>query len=139
MPAEFDDTKSFAPVGTSIILGSSLRGMFKNIFKIVTCGAFRGRTNSQRKGEDFNDEHIYFRCMMGVGRYPWTKDLNKVYNSRMIHNARGKDGKFHPVKNARPGFLIRTTDNKFFIAPSIYKSDRKDDRILIRDYEKNSA
>ena len=131
-----NDTKSFAPVGTPIIPGSSLRGMFKNIFKIVTCGAFRGRTTSQRKGEDFNDEHIYFRCMMGVGRYPWTKDLNKVYNSRMIHNARGKDGKLHPVKNARPGFLIRTTDNKFFIAPSIYKSDRKDDRILIRDYEK---
>lgn len=132
-----DTAKSFAPVGTPIISGSSLRGMFKNIFKIVTCGAFRGKTTSQLKGEDFNDEHIYFRCIMGVGRYPWTKDLNKVYSVRMIHDERGKDGKFHPVKNARPGFLIRTTDNEFFIAPSIYKSDRKEDRILIREYEKN--
>ena len=129
-------SKSFAPVGTPIIPGSSLRGMFKNIFKIVTCGAFRGRTSSQKKGEDFNDEHIYFRCLMGVGRYPWTKDLNKLYVSRMIHSAKGKDGKLHPVKNARPGFLICTTDNRIFIAPSIYKSDRKDDRILIREYEK---
>ena len=126
---------SFAPVGTPIIPGSSLRGMFKNIFKIVTCGAFRGQTSSQKKGEDFNDEHIYFRCLMGVGRYPWTKDLNKLYNGRMTHDVRGKDGKFHTVKNARPGFLICTTDNKIFVAPSIYKSDRKDDRILIREYE----
>ena len=130
-------TKSFAPVGTPIIPGSSLRGMFKNIFKIVTCGAFRGKTNSQRKGEDFNDEHIYFRCLMASRNSPdWMEDLNKIYNERMIHDERGKDGKFHPVKNARPGFLIRTTNNEFFIAPSIYKSDRKDDRILIRDYEK---
>ena len=128
-------SKSFSPVGTPIIPGSSLRGMFKNIFKIVTCGAFRGQTASQGKGEDFNDEHIYFRALMGVGRYPWTKDLNKLYNGRMTHSAKGKDGKLHPVKNARPGFLICTTDNKYFIAPSIYKSDRKEDRILIREYE----
>ena len=122
-------SKSFAPADTPIIPGSSLRGMFKNIFKIVTCGTFRGQ-------EDFNDEHIYFRCLMGVGRYPWTKDLNKLYNGRMIHEVRGKDKKTHPAKSARPGFLIKTTDNKFFIAPSIYASDRKDDRILIPEYEK---
>ena len=131
-----NSSKSFAPIGTPIIPGSSLRGMLKNIFKIVTCGAFRGQTGSQKKGEDFNDEHIYFRCLMGVGRYLWTKDLNKLYNSRMIHNQIGKDKKSHPVKNARPGFLICTTDNKFFIAPSTYKSDRKEDRKLILEYEK---
>lgn len=129
-------SKSFAPVDMPIIPGSSLRGMFKNIFKIVTCGAFRGQTNYQKKGEDFNDEHIYFRCLMGVKKYSWTKDLNKLYNSRMIHSEIGKDRKSRPVKNARPGFLISTTDNKIFIAPSIYKSDRKDDRILILEYEK---
>ena len=31
-----NDEKSFAPAGQFIISGSSLRGMFKNIFKIVT-------------------------------------------------------------------------------------------------------
>ncbi len=128
-------SKSFAPVGTPIIPGSSLRGMLKNIFKIVTCGAFRGKTGSQKKGEDFNDEHIYFRCLMGNGSYPWAKDLNKLYNCRMIHSQIGKDKKSHLVKNARPGFLICTTDNKIFIAPSCYKSDRKDDRKLILEYE----
>lgn len=132
--------KSFAPVGTPIIPGSSLRGMFKNIFKIVTCGAFRGQTTSQGKGEDFNDEHIYFRCLMGVGRYPWTKNLNKLYNGRMIHNAKGKDGRLHPVKNARPGFLICTVDNKYFIAPAMVDGkpmnhDRKTDRISIKEYQ----
>ena len=108
--------------------------MFKNILKIVTCGTFRGRTDSQRKGEDFNDEHIYYRCLMGVNSIPWTKDLNKEYNSRMTSNVTGADGKSHIVKNARPGFMIQTADNKYFIAPSLNKHDLKDDRILIKEY-----
>lgn len=119
--------KSFAPTEQFIISGSSLRGMFKNIFKVVTCGAFRGRTTSQRKGDDFNDEHIYFRCLMGVKTLTWTKDLNALYKNRMEN-----DGK----KNARPGFLIQTAANKYYIAPSIYESDRKEDRIFISEYEK---
>lgn len=126
---------SFSPAGKFIIPGSSLRGMFKNIFKIVTCGAFRGRTDSQKKGEDFNDEHIYYRCLMGVKSLPWTKDLNNEYNSRMVGTIRGKDGKIKPAKNARPGFLIQTFDNKYFIAPSIHEHDKKDDRIFIKEYE----
>ena len=130
-----DSTITFSPTGDPIIAGSSLRGMLKNIFKIVTCGTFRGRTESQKKGEDFNDEHIYYRCLMGVGKYFWTKDLNKEYNSRMTSNVKGKDGKFHPAKNARCGFLIQTTDNEYYIAPSIYAHDRKTDRILIKEYE----
>ena len=130
-------TKAFAPVDKPIIPGSSLRGMFKNIFKVVTCGAFRGRTDSQKKGEDFNDEHVYFRCLMTTRNSPaWMSDLNKLYNDRMIGSRRGTDGKLRPIKNARPGFLIRMADNKYFIAPSIYRTDRKEDRILIREYER---
>ena len=117
--------KSFSPAGKFIIPGSSLRGMFKNIFKIVTCGAFRGGTNSQQKGEDFNDEHIYYRCLMGVNSLPWTKDLNKEYKARM----EGEKG-----KNARPGFLIQTKDNKYFIAPLKPNLERKNDYIMIKDF-----
>ncbi len=127
-----DTAKSFAPLGEPIIAGSSLRGMFKNIFKIVTCGNFRGKTDAQRKGEDFNDEHIYYRCIMKINSLPWTRDLNALYNGRMISNMRGADGKMHPVKNARPGFLIRTADNKFYISPATHS----DNRILITEYEK---
>ena len=130
-----NDKTSFAPAGKFIIPGSSLRGMFKNIFKIVTCGAFRGRTDSQKKGEDFNDEHIYYRCLMGVRSLSWTKDLNSEYNSRMVGTIRGADGQIKPAKNARPGFLIQTFDNKYFIAPSIHEHDKKDDRIFIKEYE----
>lgn len=131
------DLKSFAPVDKPIIPGSSLRGMFKNIFKVVTCGAFRGKTKSQKKGEDFNDEHVYFRCLMTTRNSPaWMNDLNKLYNGRMVSMRRDKDNKVRPVKNARPGFLVRMKDNRFFIAPSIYRTDRKDDKILILEYER---
>ena len=130
-----DESVTFSPQGNPIIAGSSLRGMFKNIFKIVTCGTFRGRTDSQKKGEDFNDEHIYFRCIMGLNSLAWTKALNKVYNDRMIGEILGKDGKLKPAKNARPGFLIKMTNGKYFIAPSIYEHDRKDDKIFIKEYQ----
>ena len=106
-----EDTKTFAPTGNPIIPGSSLRGMIKNIFKIVTCGAFRGQSDSQKNGEDFNDEHIYFRCLMSVKKFSWTKALNKLYNERMSEKDSGK-------KKARPGFLIRRkADGQYFIAP----------------------
>lgn len=129
--------KNFAPV-KEIIPGSSLRGMLKNIFKIVTCSTFRGGTETQKKGEDFNDEHIYYRCLMKNNQvtwnngYNWSKDLNAAYNERMTSFRQGK-----LVKNARPGFLIQKTNGNFFIAPSIYRSDRKDDKILIKKYEED--
>lgn len=118
-------SKSFAPVDKPIIPGSSLRGMFKNIFKVVTCGAFRGQTESQRKGEDFNDEHIYFRCLMKINKYPWTAELHKHYVELM-------NDKITKKKTARPGFLIRTTDGKYFIVKAIA---RKEDYIMIREYQ----
>ena len=124
-----DTKESFSPVGKDkfIIPGSSLRGMFKNIFKIVTCGTFRGRTDSQKKGEDFNDEHIYFRCLMTSGGSPkWTKDLCQTYKSRM----EGDKG-----KNARQGFLIQTFDNEFFIAPLLPNLNRKNDFIMMKDFQ----
>lgn len=129
------ETVTFSPQGKPIIAGSSLRGMFKNIFKIVTCGTFRGRTDSQKKGEDFNDEHVYYRCIMGLNSLAWSKALNKVYNARMVGEVRGKDGKLKPAKNARPGFLIKMTNGKYFIAPSIYEHDRKVDKIFIKEYQ----
>ncbi len=120
---------SFSPAGEDkfIIPGSSLRGMFKNIFKIVTCSAFRGGTKSQGKGEDFNDEHIYFRCLMAPSGSPkWMEDLCATYKARM----EGDKG-----KNARPGFLIKTDKNKYFIAPLKPNIERKNDFIMIKDFQ----
>lgn len=122
-----NDLQSFKPVDKPIIPGSSLRGMFKNLFKIVTCGAFRGTTDSQKKGEDFNDEHIYFRCMMAPKGSPaWMKDLNYHYTKDLMTDR--KTGK----KKARPGFLIYK-DDKFFIVPSS-RADNKTDREPIYKY-----
>ena len=134
-----EGTKNFAPADTPIIPGSSLRGMVKNIFKIVTCGAFRGQTDSQKKGEDFNDEHIYFRCLMKNNKaefkgYNWSETLHAYYVKRMSRDV-DKDGKKITVKNARPGFLIKKADGKYFIAPSIYTSDRDEDFIMIKDFQ----
>lgn len=46
----------FAPTGIPILPGSSLRGMIKNLFKIVTCSAMRA-------GEDYHDQVLYFRTL----------------------------------------------------------------------------
>jgi len=43
-----DVEQFFSPTGVPMIPGSSLRGMIKNLFKIVTCGAMRA-------GEDYQD------------------------------------------------------------------------------------
>ena len=127
-----NDLQSFKPVDKPIIPGSSLRGMFKNLFKIVTCGAFRGQTDSQKKGEDFNDEHIYFRCLMKnnqVARadgYNWSIKLNDHYTKDLMTDRKTNR------KKARPGFLVYK-DDKFFIVPSS-RADNKTDREPIYKY-----
>lgn len=114
--------KSFAPV-KEIIPGSSLRGMLKNIFKIVTCSTFRGGTGTQKKGEDFNDEHIYYRCLMKNNQaawengYNWSADLNKNHYSKRMTSTTFVKGKRKVQKKAIPGFLIKTSEGKYFIAP----------------------
>ena len=93
-----------------------------------------GETSTLKRGEDFTDEHIYFRCLMATRKDPlWMHDLNALYNSRMTTDGKGKPV---PVKNARPGFLIKLEGGKFFIAPSIYAHDRKADRIPAWDFKK---
>ena len=63
--------KFFAPSGKPMIPGSSIRGMVKNLFKIITCG-------SMRPGEDIEDKTIYFRGLAAKG------SLGRYYNKCMI-------------------------------------------------------
>ena len=89
----------FSPVDNVPLLpGSSLRGMVKNIFKIVTLGAMR-------RDEDFNDAHLYFRCLMPPGN-----KLCDYYKERM--STRNSEGK--QVKKCKGGFLVRKK-GKYFI------------------------
>ena len=132
-----DKKYSFAPIDSKspILPGSSLRGMFKNIFKIVTCGAMRGRTETQQKGEDFTDEHIYFRCLMAPGGSPkWMQGLKDLYDSRMVDD---KDKNRNKKKaKSRPGFLIKAADDgEYYIAP--LKDKCSDRSIKFWQYEKD--
>ena len=94
----------FAPVDNVPLLpGSSLRGMVKNIFKIITLGAMRG-------DEDFNDVHLYFRCLMSTHATPWNNELCAYYKKRMTTlNSEKKE-----VKKCKGGFLVRKK-GKYFI------------------------
>lgn len=108
--------KSFAPTGAPIIPGSTLRGMTKNLFKIVTLGAMRPE-------EDFHERHLYYRCIMTVRKSePWEFDLKAMYDAQM---AEGK------TRKTKPGFLVQTK-NGYFIYPML----KNPERVLIREYEK---
>ena len=68
-------------------------------------------------------------------------DLNKLYKDRF----KDDEGKTTKAKNARPGFLIKTSDNEYFIIPAkaeddsgrifTLKSDRPGDYILMKDFQ----
>ena len=99
----------FAPAGKPVIPGSTLRGMTKNLLKIVTCG-------SMRPTEDFYDHHLYFRYFAsGI------QSLRDNYNKRMVKKVPvlQKDGttKNKPRTKASPGFLIRIA-GEYFMCPA---------------------
>lgn len=112
----------FSPAGRVILPGSTIRGMVKNILKIVSCGSWRG-------DEDVNDRHVYFRCLMATKKSPaWQKNLHKLYSDRMtsVHNKK-------PSKNAKTGFLVKNKRGEYFVYPLLpYHSGK---RILIGEYE----
>lgn len=117
-----DEAGFFAPAGQKRIPGSSIRGMVKNLVKIITCGSMRGK-------EDVNDRHIYFRCLMAPNNSPdWMKDLHKLYSNRMMRIVNKK-----PVKNAKTGFLLQDKQGNYMVAPLLTGKNTR--RILIREYE----
>ncbi len=103
----------YAPNGVPVIPGSSLRGMIKNLLKIISCGAMR-------RNEDFYDWHLYFRDFAGR-----IKSLREHYKKSMVENVTftTKEGKQEtkPRTKASPGFLIRIK-GKYFICPAQSKA-----------------
>lgn len=97
-----------------VLPGSSLRGMFKNIFKIITMSTLRC-------GEDYIDRHVFYRKLMpSRDKWSWEYDLINAYKSRMKSDEGSK---------VRPGFLIKVK-NDYYIVPVT-----KDYRELIYQYE----
>ncbi|WP_306538292.1 TIGR03986 family CRISPR-associated RAMP protein [Megasphaera sp.] len=110
-----DEAAFFSPNGEPLIPGSTLRGMVRSLFKIVTAG-------TMRRDEDFVDRHLYFRCLMAPKSMPQLKELNAYYVKRMsTEHADSKSDK--PVKRAKPGFLYRLEgDGTYYLAPCEMKS-----------------
>ncbi|WP_256324579.1 TIGR03986 family type III CRISPR-associated RAMP protein [Selenomonas ruminantium] len=97
----------FSPNGVPVIPGSSIRGMVKNIFKIVTCGAMR----SDKEDSDFNDKHLYFRAMAAKKG----GDVKKCY-LRQAYTSRVKK------ENVQAGFLIHNkVENQYYMVYTIVK------------------
>ena len=121
----------FSPAGKPIIPGSTIRGMIRNLFKIITAG-------TMRRDEDFTDRHLYYRCIMATKNLPQLNALHEEYVSRMTSERKDKNGKTEVVKNAKPGFLFQTeeTKTKYFIAPCEQQSIKR--RELAYD-DKNSC
>ena len=122
----------FAPTGKPLIPGSTLRGLTKNIFKIVTGGAMR-------KDEDITDRHLYFRCIMASNSNPRIKKLSNYYKARMTY--KNKNGE--ECKKTKPGFLVRIK-NDYFICPAKCKSQNFEQRqqpakAMIEWYEDSAA
>ncbi len=91
----------FSPNGLPVIPGSSIRGMVKNIFKIVTCGAMRGN----KEDADFNDKHLYFRSMADK-----KGTIRKAYTSRIK-----KD-------EVQAGFLVHSKDdNQYYMVQTHFE------------------
>lgn len=109
----------FAPTGRPIIPGSELRGMTKNLFKMITCGALRA-------GEDFADHHLYYRSLMAPRSAPFNQGLHELYTNKMT----GADENGKAVKLAKPGFLVKR-GRKYSIYPLLPK---KLHSIVIREY-----
>ena len=120
-----DDTRQFfttalASDGAPVIPGSSIRGMIKNIFKIITCGAMR-------PGEDFTDRRLYFRTMAGKD-----KALRKLYTDEMVAPPPPGSKSRKGITKAQAGFLVchNGDDGKeYSVYPAKFKTVKDIDNI----------
>lgn len=92
----------YEPGGKLAIPGSSLRGMTKNLFKIITVSSFKA-------DEDFTERKLYFRDVAGKNGSALV-DLYK--NKRMNVKPFTAEGKTYSKSSAESGFLVRYRDAK---------------------------
>ncbi|WP_051217828.1 TIGR03986 family type III CRISPR-associated RAMP protein [Selenomonas artemidis] len=92
----------FSPAGRPVIPGSSLRGMARSLFKIVTAG-------SMREGEDFTNRHLYFRGMAAR-----RGSFHDHYVDELVQSVPGQR---KSKTRAQAGFLMRVGQN-YCISPA---------------------
>lgn len=102
-----------------IIPGSSLRGLLRNLLKIVACGGIRD-------DEDIHGRHLYYRAIMALrNTLPWTVDLNANYRRQLQLDDK------NPAAGVKPGFLLKDKFGDY----RIYPYTGKVRKILINEYE----
>lgn len=98
----------FAPLGRPVIPGSTLRGMTKNILKIISCGAMR-------PGEDLTERNLQYRSIGGRD-----KKLRDHYKESMLREKEVGSGERKTtitISKAKAGFLVRK-DGHYFMCPA---------------------
>ena len=116
-PSKQEDTTPLEFYGgqnNPTIPGSSLKGMVKEIFKIVTASSFRPYQRGTGLG-DFEDRYLYFRDIASA-----IKPLKEYYASRMMNPIKNSAGLSTP--KATPGFIIQTVNNEYYAVPSVAKT-----------------
>lgn len=99
----------FSAAGEVVVPGSSVRGCLKNIFKIITCSAFR----ADKDNADVEDSKLYFRDMAS----PF-KPLKKLYLSKMISDDARKTLK------TKAGLFVKDKKDRYYIIPSEYEAQK---------------
>jgi len=92
----------FSPAGRPVIPGSSLRGMARSLFKIVTAGAMR-------EGEDFTNRHLYYRSMAAI-----RSSVRSHYVDEIVQSVPGQR---KSNTRAQAGFLMRVGEY-YYISPA---------------------
>lgn len=107
----------YAPNGIPVIPGSTLRGMTKNLLKIISCGSMKGE-------EDFYDRHLYFRDFASKENAKHTlkdyyagKMVEEVNNEIVKNDDSNTSTKKKLVTKASPGFLFKIKE-KYYVCPT---------------------
>lgn len=111
------DANFFAPPGGApVIPGSTMRGMVKNIMKVLTCGAMRPAMRKDIESKevegdgDFFDHKLYYRAMAAAAG----SGVKEAYKKELL--SFGPGGKLESKADA--GYLIRCADKKYYICPA---------------------
>lgn len=108
--------KFFSPTGAPRIPGSTLRGMTKNLVKILTCGAMRG----DKDDADFNDKTLFYRAVATkVKDYPDLRPFRDAYREEFTRYENDRR-----VKGVEAGFLIQTENGRWWIVPTTAEPKR---------------
>lgn len=107
----------FSPLGDEkyVVPGSSLRGMVKNIMKILTCGAMRPAMRQdidvkEIEGDgDFHDRKLYYRTFAAKKEI----GIKAEYDDELVTNGENGLGK----SKATAGFLLRI-GKQYYICPT---------------------